>query len=104
MTNLNTNEQKQKSDLVRPIIAIALDLSPILLFRLVPGFAIRSFLLLIAICLPVVGLIMGVTAFKQSRQTISKVLSVIAIGLPLAFVAFVLLLFAGVMTGLIPLM
>ena len=98
----------RKNGIGLPLIALGLDLAPILIIFL--GSIMRgltSFTLLFTVFLPVTGLVMGVvslTLWKDRIGKIGKVLAIIAISLPLALVIFIIVFFIGAVTGVISLM
>ena len=98
----------RKNEIGLPLLALGLDLAPVLIVIL--SSIIRgttAFVLLFAVLLPVAGLITGIAALTLGKGRIGKpgkVLSIIAISLPLALVIFILVIFIGVVTGLISLM
>jgi hypothetical protein len=97
-----------KNGLRLPIIALGLDLAPVLIFLLnsiTRGFT--AIALLFVVLLPIAGLITGIVSLtlgKDRMGRIGKILAIIAISLPLAVVLFVIVIFIGVVTGLISLM
>jgi len=99
---------KHKNEIGLPIIALCLDFAPVLLVFL--GSLVRglsSAALLLALLLPVAGLITGIVSLSRGKARIGivgKILAIIAIVLPLAFVAFIVILFIGAVTGLISFM
>ena len=98
----------RKNGLGLPIIALGLDLVPVLVIFLnsiMRGFTAVA--LLFVVLFPVAGLITGIAALTLGKGKISRIgktLSIIAISLPLAVVLFVLVIFIGAVTGLISLM
>jgi hypothetical protein len=91
-----------------PITALVLDLAPVLIFfmnSIMRGFTAVA--LLFVVLFPVAGLIVGIAALALGKGKISgigKILSIIAISLPLAVVLCVIVIFIGAVTGLISLM
>jgi ABC-type dipeptide/oligopeptide/nickel transport system permease component len=66
-----------------------------------------SFLWLVAVLSPIAGLIAGVASLRRGKKRIGiagMIISIIAIAAPLAVVAFYIIFFIGVMTGVISLM
>jgi|TergutMp193P3_1026864.scaffolds.fasta_scaffold02669_5 hypothetical protein len=98
----------RKNGLGLPVIALGLDLAPILIFFLNSiTWGFTAVALLFVVLFPVAGLIMGIAALTLGKGKISrmgKILSIIAISLPLAVVLFVIVIFIGAVTGLISLM
>jgi len=100
--------ETRKNGLGLPIIALGLDLVPVLIFflnSLIRG--LTSFALLLLVLLPVAGLVTGIVSLSLGKGKISiigKTLAIIAISLPLVCVAFIIVIFIGVVTGLISLM
>ena len=98
----------RRSGLGLPIIALGLDLAPVLIFSLdaiIRG--LPSFTLLFMVLFPIAGLITGIAALTLGKGKINKpgkILAIIAISLPLAVILFFLVFFIGVVTGLISLM
>ncbi|MDR1804021.1 MAG: hypothetical protein LBQ94_10505 [Treponema sp.] len=98
--------ETRKNGLGLPIIALGLDLAPVLVF-LLNSIMWSSVALLFVVLFPVAGLIMGIVALTLGKGKISrigKIISIIAISLPLAVVLFVIVIFIGAVTGLISLM
>lgn len=99
---------KHKNEIGLPLIALFLDFAPVLLVFL--GSLVRglsSAALLLALLLPVAGLITGIVSLSRGKARIGivgKILAIIAIVLPLAFVAFIVIIFIGAVTGLISFM
>ena len=91
-----------------PLIALGLDLAPVLLIVLnsiIQG--VLSFTFLFMVLLPIAGLITGVVALTLGKDRIGrtgKIIAIIAISLPLAFVLFIIVFFIGAVTGVISLM
>ena len=98
----------RKSGLALPLTALGLDLGSILIVFL--GSITRglpSVALLFVVLLPIAGLITGIMSLSLGKSQIGKIgkiLAIIAISLPLAFVAIIIVFFIGVVTGVISLM
>jgi len=91
-----------------PLIALGLDLIPVLIIcasLLLRGMsAIILFLLVLS---PAAGLVTGIVSLcrgKGRTGIAGKIIAVTAIVIPLAFVAFVVVIFIGAVTGVISLM
>lgn len=99
----------QKSKIGLPIVALSLDLLPILLafiISLTSRFS-SSIILLFMVLSPLAGLVTGIVSLSRGKDSIGiagKVIAIIAVVLPLSFVAFIIAFFVGVTTGLISLM
>ena len=91
-----------------PLIALGLDFLPVLFIFLnwiLQGAA--ASILLLAVLSPIAGLMMGIISLIRGKGrigTAAKLIAVIAIALPAAFVTFIIIFFVGAMTGIIPLM
>jgi ABC-type dipeptide/oligopeptide/nickel transport system permease component len=98
----------RKNGLSLPIIALVLDLAPVLiLFLNSITWGFTAVALLFVVLYPIAGLITGIvtlTVGKGRIGKIGKILAIIAISLPAVFVAFILIIFIGVVTGVISLM
>ena len=100
--------ETRKNELSLPITALGLDLAPVLIIFLnsiTRGFT--AIALLFVVLFPIAGLITGIVALTLGKGWIGrmgKILAIIAISLPLACVAFIFVIFIGVVTGLISLM
>ena len=100
--------ETRKNGLGLSIIALGLDLAPVLIIfinSIMRGFTAVS--LLFVVLFPVAGLIMGVVALTLGKGRIcriGKILCIIAISLPLTVVLCVIVIFIGAVTGLISLM
>ena len=98
----------RKNGLGLPIIALGLDLAPVLIVFL--GSIMRgmpAFALLFVVLLPIAGLITGIVSLslvKGRIDKIGKILAIFAISLPAALVLCVIVVFIGATTGLISLM
>ena len=99
--------QRDKRILTLPLIALGLDLLPLLLIFLsstgvyFPGF------FLFVILSPIAGLITGVSALSRGTArigTAGKIIAIIAVVIPLSFVALIIFFFVGASTGMISLM
>ena len=100
--------EARKNGLGLPIIALGLDLAPVLLIFLYSiTRGATAFVLLFAVLFPIAGLITGIVYLSQGKGkigSIGKILAIIAISLPLAVVLLFLVIFIGAVTGLISLM
>ena len=98
----------RRNGIVLPIVALGLDLAPVLIFLLnLVTRSLPSFTLLFMVLFPVAGLITGIVALTLGKGKISKIgeiLAIIAMSLPLALVLFIVIFFIGAVTGLISLM
>lgn len=99
---------QHKNKIGLPLIAVGLDLLPILIIflsTLVRGLS--SFILLFIVLSPIAGLMMGVVSLNQGKGqigTVGKILAIVAIALPLVLVTLIVVFFIGVTTGVISLM
>lgn len=93
--------------LTLPLVALGLDLLPVLLgFLSAHGITIPMHALF-AILFPTAGLLTGIFALDQGKARIGlagKIIAIAAVALPLIFVAFVMIILIGASTGLISLM
>ena len=98
----------QNNGIGLPLAALGLDLAPVfILFLNSITRGLLSFTLLFLVLLPVTGLITGIVSLSAGKGRIGKIgktLAIIAISLPLAFVAFIVVIFIGAVTGVISLM
>jgi len=98
----------QKNEIGLPLLALWFSVFPFLLNYLFSGVgSFSSFLLLFLVLSPIAGLITGVSSLKRGKRRIGLigiVISIIAIIIPLAFVALILVFYIGVATGIISLM
>ena len=114
----------KKRGLTLPLIALGLDLLPVLLLFLYFLGIYFSFIfysswffrgsglfmqgiILVTILSPIAGLITGIVALHEGKAYMSKLektLAIIAVTLPLALIAFIIILYVGVRTGLVPFM
>ena len=96
----------QKNEIGLPLLALGLSLVPFLLG--ISGLSLfSSFILLLMVLSPIAGLITGVSSLKRGKRRIGLtgiVISIIAITIPIAFAALIVIFFIGVSTGMIPLM
>ena len=116
MKNKITDSQDQnsmttihrKNEIGLPLLALGLDLIPILLVFLSSlGLGLPSFVLLFMVLSPIVGLITGVISLSRGKERIGivgKILAITAIALPLILVIIIVIFFIGVATGVISLM
>jgi dolichyl-phosphate-mannose--protein O-mannosyl transferase len=99
---------RQKNEIGLPIIALGLDLLPVLILMNQHVLTwMSASALLFVLLLPIAGLITGVVSLSRGKGRISKagkIISIIAIALPLALVALIIAFFIGVTTGVISLM
>jgi ABC-type dipeptide/oligopeptide/nickel transport system permease component len=97
-----------KNGIVLSLIALGLDLVAIFLIALNSlGLGLPSVVILFIVLLPLLGLMTGIACLAKGKKRMgkaAKAIAIIAIALPLSFVGFVLVLFIGVATGMIPLM
>ena len=99
---------QRKTGIGLPLIALGLVLLPVVLLFITS--LIREaipFINLLVILLPVAGLITGAIELIKGKARIGlagKIIAIIAVALPLACVAAILVFFAGVTTGVISLM
>lgn len=92
--------------IVLPLIALGLVLVPFI-FVLLSIYGIRiPMYSLFAILSPMVGCIVGIVALQRKKRIslTGRIIAIIAVALPLAFVALVIIFFIGAVTGLVPLM
>ena len=101
---METNQSKNGVSV--PLIALGLDLFPVLIILLSSRLYVLSSFFLFALLAPLAGMITGVTYLSQAkgRTGAGKVIAVIATALPLAFIALVVVIFIGATTGVISLM
>lgn len=97
-----------KNNIVLPLIALGLDLSPILLVYL-SSFIQRfsSLAILFIVVMPIAGLVTGVVSLNRGKGRMGiagKVIAIAAIVLPLALIALIIIFFIGASTGIISLM
>ncbi|MDR1328095.1 MAG: hypothetical protein LBK23_00640 [Oscillospiraceae bacterium] len=100
---------RRKKEIGLPLIALALDIVPILLYVvfIASGSGAGGLETLFTILLPLAGIVTGVTALGRGKDrigTAGKTLAIIAIVLPLIPVALIVVLAIGAMTGVISLM
>lgn len=99
---------KHKNEIGLPLIALCLDFTPVLLIFLGSlGRGLSSSVLLLALLLPVAGLMTGIVSLSRGKSRIGiagKILAIIAIVLPLSLVAFIVIFFIGAVTGVISFM
>lgn len=105
--NANDEVGKRPYNFLLPLVALALDLVPaLLLFLSSRGINVPMGSLL-AVLSPTAGLLTGIFALGQGKARIGligKIIAITAVALPLGFVAFIVIIFIGATTGLIPLM
>ena len=98
----------RKSAMQLSLIAIGLDIIPIV-FILLDSYITRlpSISNLLIIFAPISGLLIGVMCLnrlKGQKCVAERVLAIVAMAIPLAMVALILVFIGGVMTGVISLM
>jgi len=104
--DLNLDGVQHKPEIALPLVALGLDLVPVLLFFLANlnvGFS--GFWLLSLILCPIAGLLMGIAALCRGKQRIGlagKVIAIIAIGLTVSFGLVIVIFLVGAVTGVIP--
>ena len=102
----DAQDEKLSAILGLPLVALGLDLIPVLAIVL-GRRSLTSFSLLLLIMLPVAGVITGVSSLRRGRggrYIAGNVIAVIAIALPVVFVLFFITIFIGMVTGVITLM
>jgi hypothetical protein len=89
------------------LLSLVFSLSPFALMAAasVFRFGTGSWLLFILLC-PIIGAVVGVVALTRpgGLKLAGRILSIVAIAVPVVFIALFLFFFLGVATGLIPLM
>lgn len=103
----NTEAGIRRYNIALPLAALALDLLPVLLGFLGTRGIYIPMQSLLAILSPTMGLLTGIFALNQGKARIGlagKIIAIVAIALPLGFVAFIIIILIGATTGLIPLM
>ena len=107
VTNSETVAQDKK-EIGLPLIALGLDLVPIIFICLSSLFQFSlPFFWLIAVLSPIAGLMTGIASLRRGKTRIGivgKIIAIIAIIAPLSVIAFIIIFFIGVMTGVISLM
>ena len=105
--DMEPEPSKPKQSIVVPLIALGLDLMPLFLSYLGSiGLHVPRFSLITILC-PICGLLTGVAALNQGKQrlgTVGVAIATLAVALPAAVVALIVLFFIGAYTGLISLM
>ncbi len=105
--DINAETGVHPNKLTLPLVALGLDLLPVLLGFLGSfGISVPMYSLFVILS-PTVGLITGIAALNQGKARIGltgKIIAVIAVALPLAFVALIVVFFIGAVTGMISLM
>ena len=98
----------QKNTIGLPLVALGLDLAPVLLIWLSSlGTVMSAFALMLAVMMPLAGLTTGIVALVRGKGKLGlagKIIAIIAVALPLALVAFIIVFFIGAMTGVISFM
>ena len=99
---------QHKTEIGLPLIALGLGFVPILIIWVSSLFQFSlSFFWLIAVLSPIAGLIAGVASLRRGKARIGlvgKIIAIIAIIAPLSVIAFIIILFIGVITGVVSLM
>jgi hypothetical protein len=99
---------QRKNNIVLPLIALGLDLFPILVITIGSlGLNLPGVMFLFALLSPIGGFVLGISALAKGKKVIGrrgKILAIIAVALPAAFVALIIIFFIGAATGLISLM
>jgi len=101
----NAVAHTQKEEIGLPLVALGLDVLPIFLVYL--GLPLPSFVYLFILLSPIAGLITGIVALSRGKARIGlmgKVISIIAIVLPLFLIILIIIVFIGAMTGTISFM
>jgi len=96
--------EADKKEIDLPLIALGLDVAPVLVFSFLTIPGLDFIVLLLMILLPAAGLITGIvylSSGKGQTDRRGKTLAIIAISLPLVFVLFILSIFGGLATGVI---
>jgi len=106
---MKSAENKFSPVTAMPVVAVVLDILPALwvLLGLTANSSIMSPVFLLVLLAPIAGMLLGVISICRGREKTGKagmILAVIAVALPLALIAGVILFFIGAMTGIIPLM
>lgn len=104
--NTSIETDMPHNNIVLPLVALGLVSVPFI-FVLLSSLGIRiPMYSLFAIMSPMVGCIVGIAALQRKERisSIGKIIAIIAVALPLAFVALVIIFFIGAATGLISLM
>lgn len=107
--NKNTASSKGRmNDISLSLLAVCFSASPFLMIYLNSiGLRLPSYMLLLGVLFPFVGLIFGMMILTRGKGRITKLgrlFSFLAIALPLSIVAFIVIVFIGVVTGIVPLM
>jgi hypothetical protein len=108
-TNAVTTTER-KNEIGLPLIALGMSFFPVLLFFMnIFGLEVTlpSVLLPFVIMLPLAGLITGTVSLSRGKERIGiagKIIAIIAVALPLALIACIIVIFIGLATGLISLM
>jgi len=100
-------EKKYTAKPVMPIIAVVLDILPVLIIIISRRFPMSALIFLFTLLMPIAGMVLGIVCLYLGKQRMGKagiILAFIAVGLPLSFIAFILIFFIGASTGLIRLM
>ena len=94
-----------KSSIAWPIIAVALALLPVLIFFLSVIRANLPFDTIAFVLLsPIVGLVLGIAILSRGKARVSlagRVLSIIAVIIPLSYLAYVVVIMISLQTGAI---
>lgn len=103
-TSIETNNHGK--NMVLPLVALGLVCLPFI-FAFFNSFGIGTPMhSLLIILSPMVGCIVGIAALQKKDRisSVGRIIAIIAVALPLAFVALVIIFFIGAATGLISLM
>ena len=90
-----------------PLVALGLDLGPVLLIILSSLRIGNAVFVLLFILAPAAGLITGTVALTRGKKRLGlagMIIAIVAVALPLAFVALIISFFIGAATGMITLM
>lgn len=85
----SATDKPQKINIRLPVIALALDLAPFLLYFIIQLNEIFAILFVFSIFAPIAGIITGISALGQGTKQIGNagiIISLIAILLPMIFV------------------
>ena len=102
----DSRDEKISAVISLPLVALGLDLFPVLMIFF-SRRSISSFSLLFMLMLPVIGVIMGVSSLRRGkgrRYLAGNIIAIVAVALPVFFVVFVIVIFIGIVTGVISLM
>lgn len=99
-----SNGTPDNKHLILPIMALILEVFPFVFSRLLYATAYGA---LLNILLPVCGFSMGLCALYKGKALIGPGawwMAIVAVAVPLLIVGFIVLLFVGAITGIVPLM